>query len=162
MNTYVHIDVHIDAKETLDIRTDSLEGYRTEVFYLYILVYFISWKCICRDSIVWCKVGEEPWQLSSPEESWLKRCHYRQQRQSFISQAFYPRSDKLNTNFQHGFSADETFLCASPGLSGSVVSGRTQGSSPVNHLISDRGLEADGRERGNLALPPLVGNYAAC
>ena len=88
----------------------------------------------------------------------MQRCHYsqRQQRQPFISQAFYSRSDKLNTNFQHGFSAAETLLCSS------VVSGRTQGSSPVNHLISDRGLEADGWERGNSALPPLVGNYAAC
>ena len=93
----------------------------------------------------------------------LRSCHLgqRQQRQPFISQGFYPRSDKLNTNFQHGFSADETFLCAS-GLSGSVVSGRTQSSSPVNHLISDRGLEADGWERGNSAVLPLVGNYAAC
>ena len=88
----------------------------------------------------------------------MQWCHFsqRQQRQPFISQAFYSRSDKLNTNFQHGFSAAETFLCSS------VVSGRTQGSSPVNHLISDSGLEADGWERGNSALPPLVGNYAAC
>lgn len=86
----------------------------------------------------------------------------RQQRQPFISQAFYSRSDKLNTNFQHGFSAAETFLCAASVPGSSVVSGRTQGSSPVNHLISDRGLEADGWKRGNSAVPPLVGNYAAC
>ena len=111
------------------------------------------------------KAGEEPWLLGSPEERRGANAVLvplqRQQRQPFISQAFYSRSDKLNTNFQHGFSAAETFLCAASAGS-SVVSGRTQGSSPVNHLISDRGLEADGWKRGNSAVPPLVGNYAAC
>ena len=81
----------------------------------------------------------------------MQRCHYsqRQQRQPFISQAFYSRSDKLNTNFQHGFSAAETLLCSS------VVSGRTQGSSPVNHLIRDR-ERTDGREETRLFLRLLV------
>ena len=34
----------------------------------------------------------------------------RQQRQPFISQAFYSRSDKLNTNFQHGIPEPRLFF----------------------------------------------------